>query len=137
MCFASSDSMRGISPKEMWTYEVLFSSFTQCATCLLSLSVLVKKNRNTPGRAQKMTTSWCSGCDPHELVENDSHVLSENDTLCCDMSYTHALISSQFSCWQACIFCDHIPSCQFGSANGIHFGSRLATRFIRRPTWRN
>ena len=48
-------------------------------------------------KRSKMTTSWCSGCHLHGLVENDSLVLLENDTLCCDMSYTRALISSQFS----------------------------------------
>ena len=28
-------------------------------------------------RLGKKTTSWCSGCYPHGLVENDSHVLPE------------------------------------------------------------
>ena len=32
-------------------------------------------NRDTPGKRSKMTTSWCSGRHPHELVKNDSPAL--------------------------------------------------------------
>ena len=103
--------------------------------CCLSHRSRSKKWGHDWGRS-KMTTSWCSGCNPHGLAENDSHVLPKNDTLCCDVSYTRAFISSQFSLCQACIFCDRIPLSQVGYANGNHFGSRLATRF-RRPTGRN
>ena len=107
--------------------------------------------RDTPGSAQKwlplgaqdVTVFPCSHCTVlhsrnflHELVENDSHVPPEYDTLCCDTSYIRAWISCQFSQWQACIFGTHFPLCQVGSVNGNHFGSRLATRF-RRLTWRN
>ena len=86
----------------------------------------------------KMSTSWCSGCYPHGLVENDSHVLPWKKTCCVVTCRTHARCFQVNSLvWQAyCRFCSWIPLCQVGSASGNHFGSLLANRF-RRPTWRN
>ena len=97
-----------------------------------------------------MTTSWCSSVTlvfcrfctvlhsnnfPHELVENNSHVLLYKETLCGDMSHTLALVSDQFSCGKRASLGPLFPPCQVGSVNGHRFGSRSATRF-RRLTWK-
>ena len=79
MCLVISDSLRGTSLQGMWTCEgpvffvILF--FTHCATYLLSHSQFSIIKSGYARRRSKSTTSWCSWCDPHGLVENDSHVL--------------------------------------------------------------
>ena len=59
MCLVISDSLRGMSLQEKWTYEgpaslvILF--FTHCATYLLSFSHSSRSlNRDTPGGAPKV-----------------------------------------------------------------------------------
>ena len=65
MCLVSSDSLRGMSLQEKWTYEgpaslvILF--FTHCATYLLPLTVL-DHLIGTRLEALQKCTSWCSGC---------------------------------------------------------------------------
>ena len=90
-------------------FAMLF--FTDCATCFLFHSSRLL-NRDSPGSVEKcvpldpqdVTLFPCGHCtvlhpkkSPHELNENDSHVLPEYDTQCCDTSYTRAWIWSQFS----------------------------------------
>ena len=109
MCLVISDSLRGMSLQEKWTYEgavslaILF--FTHCATNLLSHSKFLITLSGYAWRRSKITTSWCCGCTLHDWWRTIRTNLLNSDSLVVTFR-THArLLSSQFSCWQAYCFC--------------------------------
>ena len=85
----------------MWTYEdpasIVILFFTLCATYLLSHSQFLIINRDRPGCTRKLPRLGALGVTLTGWWRTILTYFLEKDTLCCDMSYTRALFSSQFS----------------------------------------
>ena len=71
MCLVISDSLRGMSLQEKWTYEgpvslvILF--FTHCATFLCLTHSSRSSNRDTPGGSRKVLRLVALAVPSHEL----------------------------------------------------------------------
>ena len=95
MCLVISDSLRGMSLQEKWTYEgpaslvILF--FTHCATYLLPLSQFSIIQSGYAWRRSKSAKYWCSGCTLKDWSRTIRTNFLEGDSLVCDFSYACAV----------------------------------------------
>ena len=129
----SCDSWQEISVQEMWTYKVLFSSWSCCSHIVLPICCLSHSvrscNRVTPGSAERWLplgaqvvtlvfwrccTVFHSSNFPHELVENNSHVRPEKrDVVWWHVVHTRVALKS-ILLLALSHFCDGVSLCRFG-----------------------